>query len=85
MKRYSEYKDSGVKWIGDIPKHWEVTRGKNILNLITERSQSEVKVGLENIEGFTGQYVETETKYDGEGVQVRVGDIVYGKLRPYLG
>lgn len=84
MKRYSEYKDSGVKWIGDIPKHWEVTRGKNILNLITERSQSEVKVGLENIEGFTGQYVETETKYDGEGVQVRVGDIVYGKLRPYL-
>lgn len=84
MRKYSEYKDSGVKWIGDIPKHWEVTRGKNILNLITERSQSEVKVGLENIEGFTGQYVETETKYDGEGVQVRVGDIVYGKLRPYL-
>lgn len=84
MRKYSEYKYSGVKWIGDIPKHWEVTRGKNILNLITERSQSEVKVGLENIEGFTGQYVETETKYDGEGVQVRVGDIVYGKLRPYL-
>ena len=84
MKKYSEYKDSGVKWIGDIPKHWGITRGKNILNLITERSQSEVKVGLENIEGFTGQYVETETKYDGEGVQVRVGDIVYGKLRPYL-
>ena len=84
MRKYSEYKDSGVKWIGDIPKHWEVTRGKNILNLITERSQSEVKVGLENIEGFTGQYIETATKYDGEGVQVRVGDIVYGKLRPYL-
>ena len=84
MRKYSEYKYSGVKWIGDIPKHWGITRGKNILNLITERSQSEVKVGLENIEGFTGQYVETETKYDGEGVQVRVGDIVYGKLRPYL-
>lgn len=24
MRKYSEYKDSGVKWIGDIPKHWEV-------------------------------------------------------------
>ena len=24
MKRYSEYKDSGVKWIGEIPTHWEV-------------------------------------------------------------
>ena len=23
MKRYSEYKDSGVKWIGEIPGHWK--------------------------------------------------------------
>ncbi len=22
MKRYPEYKDSGVEWIGEIPKHW---------------------------------------------------------------
>lgn len=26
MKRYSEYKDSGVKWIGEIPEHWKVMR-----------------------------------------------------------
>lgn len=25
MKRYSEYKDSGVKWIGEIPEHWKIT------------------------------------------------------------
>ena len=24
MRKYSEYKYSGMKWIGDIPKHWEV-------------------------------------------------------------
>lgn len=24
MKRYSEYKDSGIAWIGIIPRHWEV-------------------------------------------------------------
>lgn len=24
MERYSEYKDSGVKWLGKIPSHWEV-------------------------------------------------------------
>ena len=24
MKRYSEYKDSGVKWIGEIPEHWKI-------------------------------------------------------------
>ncbi len=26
MERYSEYKDSGVKWLGEIPNHWEVKR-----------------------------------------------------------
>lgn len=26
MKRYPKYKDSGVKWIGNIPQHWEVKR-----------------------------------------------------------
>lgn len=29
MERYSEYKDSGVKWLGEIPSHWEVVRLKN--------------------------------------------------------
>lgn len=30
MKRYSEYKDSGVKWIGKIPSHWDITKLKYI-------------------------------------------------------
>lgn len=28
MKKYDLYKDSGVEWIGDIPKHWNLTRMK---------------------------------------------------------
>lgn len=24
MKKYDNYKDSGIEWIGEIPKHWEV-------------------------------------------------------------
>jgi type I restriction enzyme, S subunit len=28
MKRYSSYKDSGVEWIGEIPKGWLVRRNK---------------------------------------------------------
>lgn len=34
MREYSEYKDSHIKWIGEVPKHWEVKRLKNstILN-----------------------------------------------------
>ena len=29
MKRYSEYKDSGVKWIGEIPGHWKISHIKH--------------------------------------------------------
>ena len=28
MQRYCKYKDSGVKWLGEIPSHWEVVKSK---------------------------------------------------------
>lgn len=30
MKRYTEYKDSGVEWLGQIPQHWKETKLKFI-------------------------------------------------------
>jgi type I restriction enzyme S subunit len=30
MKRYSNYKDSGVDWLGEIPEHWEVIKIKRL-------------------------------------------------------
>lgn len=34
MAGYMEYKDSGIPWLGDIPAHWGIERGKNILTLL---------------------------------------------------
>lgn len=34
MQRYDTYKDSGVKWLGEIPGHWEV---KRLASYFTER------------------------------------------------
>ena len=34
MERYSEYKDSGVQWLGEIPGHWKCTRLKYITSKI---------------------------------------------------
>ena len=34
MQRYDTYKDSGVKWLGEIPRHWEV---KRLASYFTER------------------------------------------------
>ena len=31
MKRYESYKDSGVKWLGEIPGHWEVSCLRRLL------------------------------------------------------
>lgn len=38
MKKYEQYKDSGVAWIGEIPAHWEVCKTKYIANLYTGNS-----------------------------------------------
>ena len=34
MKRYDSYKDSGVKWLGEIPSYWESIRLENICSVI---------------------------------------------------
>lgn len=31
MERYSEYRDSGVKWLGEIPSHWEMKRWRFLM------------------------------------------------------
>ncbi|HDK5296621.1 TPA: restriction endonuclease subunit S [Klebsiella pneumoniae] len=32
-------KDSGVEWLGEVPKHWDVTRAKFLLKFITSGSR----------------------------------------------
>ena len=37
---YHAYKPSGVPWLGDVPEHWEVWRGKAILRPVDVRSET---------------------------------------------
>jgi len=83
--RYPEYKDSGVEWLGKVPGHWAVKRLKHNLRLLTEKTdRRDHPVALENIEGWTGRFITTETEFQGEGIAFEAGDILFGKLRPYL-
>ncbi|AXA37898.1 restriction endonuclease subunit S [Rhizobium leguminosarum] len=85
LSKYPSYRSSGVDWIGEIPDHWEVARFKHRLSLVTEKAGDEDhKVALENIESWTGRYIDTDTTYDGNGTSFRARDILFGKLRPYL-
>ncbi|CAC9548704.1 Type I restriction-modification system, specificity subunit S (EC [uncultured Gammaproteobacteria bacterium] len=83
---YEEYKDSGIKWIGDIPQHWIFNRHKDNFIFVKNKcvNVSLEKVGLENIEGKTGKLISTNNKFDGDGVEFKNNDILFGKLRPYL-
>lgn len=57
---------------------------KYITEAITVKGISHIKVGLENIESGTGKYIATESNFEGNGIAFIKGDILYGKLRPYL-
>lgn len=81
-------KDSGVDWIGDIPEHWEVKR----LMFVTEgfnrkvlSSESELRyLGMESIESKTGQLSNASSEAEGLASYFKKGQILFGKLRPYL-
>lgn len=42
IEKYSEYKESGIKWIGPIPKHWGVLKLGNLLNATSTRNQPDL-------------------------------------------
>ena len=79
-------KDSGVEWLGEVPEHWEIKRIKHCASLISSKQKidNQLVIALENIEGLTGHFVSTNSNYNGEDVAFIEGDILFGKLRPYL-
>lgn len=86
-QKYAEYKDSGVEWLGEIPKDWGVLKLKYAVDLISEKSQDSTQkyVGMENIASKNGKYVQTEEVIP-EGISntFKDNDVLFGKLRPYL-
>ena len=82
-------KESGVLWIGDVPKEWEVKKLKFIVYLINHKTEfSKVDLpylGLEHIEPWTGNRIgDAEASSEGIVQIYKSGDVLFGKLRPYL-
>lgn len=36
LKPYSAVKDSGVRWLGEVPAHWAVRKLRHVLRRVTE-------------------------------------------------
>jgi len=95
LKPYPAYKAAGAEWLGEIPAHWEVKRLKYVAPVAGERWVEAIPdlpyVGLEHLESGTGKLAQATEDTQSEDQEVestastfRPGDVLFGKLRPYL-
>ena len=93
MKRYSEYKDSGVKWIGEIPGHWKIMRLRAYLSMYSEKNHPDKQ--LLSVTRESGVIVRnTESKEENHNYipddlsgykLVRIGDFAINKMKSWQG
>ena len=92
MKRYDAYKDSGVEWLGEIPKHWEATKVKNVFKLIVEPAHANNDFELLSVYTDIGVKPRRELKERGNKASttdgywlVKKGDVIVNKLLAWMG
>jgi len=90
LKPYPKMKDSGVEWLGEVPEHWAIERLKssmsNVIQQTAERQDSDLYIALEHVESWTGHLSQSgsDVSFDSQVKRFRSGDVLFGKLRPYL-
>lgn len=89
MKRYSEYKDSGVEWLGEVPKHWNYLRGDSFLilnkNQISANELNGKQVlhySIPSIQTFGDAQIEDGKTVDSNKFVIQGNEILYSKLNP---
>lgn len=74
MKQYPEYKDSGIEWLGRVPKHWEITRlGYHSEMIVPMRDKPTDLCGeipWLRIEDFDGKYVSRSKTNQGVSLEM---------------
>jgi type I restriction enzyme S subunit len=86
-----EMKDSGIEWLGEIPKHWEVKKFKYLLKEINERSKYGKEVLL-SLSKYSGVLPKTSLDERSGGAESLIGykvvsidDIVVNKMQAVNG
>lgn len=84
-------KDSGIEWIGQIPQNWETKKLKFLVDLRTDKTAVKTVpapyVGLEHVASSVGTLIEDYEvilDFAGDTLDFKAGDVLFGKLRPYL-
>ena len=78
LERYPAYKDSGVEWIGEIPKHWKLERlGSNFMERKEKVSDKDFEPLSVTKNGVVPQLDNAAKTNDGDNRKlVRKGDFV---------
>ena len=90
--RDSVFRDSGVAWLGQLPSHWKVRKLKFQAEFtsvkVGDPPAGTRYVGLEHIESKTGKFMPVtdsmQTESESTVNAFKKGDVLFGKLRPYL-
>lgn len=54
LPRYSEYKDSGVEWLGELPGHWAIRKFRHSFQESSEKIDGDVIGPMLSVSGYRG-------------------------------
>ena len=79
---YTNYKNSGIEWLGDIPEHWEIIQSRRLFTQRKERArQNDEQLTVSQKHGviFQKEYMEIESQ---RVVQVITGSDILKRIEP---
>ena len=94
LRPYSEYKDSGVPWLGTVPVHWQIKPNRALFQEIREANYpDEEMLSVTITKGviLQSELLSETSKKDSSNVdkskykRVCPGDLVYNKMRAWQG
>ncbi|MDG4868525.1 restriction endonuclease subunit S [Guyparkeria sp. 1SP6A2] len=91
--RYSEYKDSGVEWLGEVPAHWSVKRLRYVAGINPTKSEVRTLSGDKIVSFIPMELVGEDGSLDLKQTRpledvidgytyVRDGDVTFAKITP---
>ena len=93
LKPYREYKQSGSRWLGEVPATWEVRKLRTLISKCTERNQPELP--LLSVAREKGVFVRSLTDTDENHNVIpddlsnykvaRAGNLVINKMKAWQG
>ena len=91
LERYDAYRDSGIAWLGGIPRHWNIVRNKDVFFERGSLSQSgdETLLTVSHITGVTRRSEKTVNMFMAETMEgykhCKAGDLVINTMWAWMG